>query len=76
MSKKLLIAVACAMLSGPSGAQAADAREVLASFHAALAAGDKAMAIDFMAPEVAIYESGHVEGSRTEYAKSITWART
>lgn len=40
----------------------------MAAFHAALAAGDKAKALSLLAPEVAIYESGHIERSRDEYA--------
>jgi ketosteroid isomerase-like protein len=64
----LAIAIAAASLAAATNACAAEAKEVLASFHAALAAGDKPKALDLMAPTVAIYESGHVERSRNEYA--------
>lgn len=51
-----------------AGCLAASPRETIAAFHAALAAGDKAKALSLLAPEVVIYESGHVERSRDEYA--------
>ena len=63
---KLVVAVMA--LSCATSAFAADAAATLASFHAALAAGDKSKAEALMAPEVAIYESGYVEASRGEYA--------
>ncbi|UUZ48539.1 nuclear transport factor 2 family protein [Massilia sp. B-10] len=47
----------------------AGARESLAAFYAALAAGDKARALELLAPSVTIYESGYVEASRDEYAQ-------
>ena len=47
---------------------AASPKETVAAFHAALSAGDKAKALGLLAPEVAIYEAGHVERSREEYA--------
>jgi ketosteroid isomerase-like protein len=70
MIKKSLItlAFAAASLATSAASHAADAKEALASFHAALVAGDKAKVLDLMAPEVAIYESGYVERSRAEYA--------
>jgi ketosteroid isomerase-like protein len=46
---------------------AAGPKDALYAFHAALAAGDKAKALELLAPDVAIYESGFVERSRTEY---------
>jgi hypothetical protein len=46
---------------------AAEPKEALAAFHAALAGGDKEKATALLAPEVAIYESGFVERSRAEY---------
>lgn len=70
MTKKSLLSLALtvAALATATPACAADAKDALASFHAALAAGDKAKALDLMAPDVAIYESGFVERSRAEYA--------
>ena len=47
---------------------AAGPKDTLESFHAALASGDKVGAIELLAPEVIIYESGYVERSRAEYA--------
>jgi ketosteroid isomerase-like protein len=47
---------------------AAEPKQVLAAFHAALAAGDQAKASELLAPDVTIYESGFVERSRAEYA--------
>jgi ketosteroid isomerase-like protein len=47
---------------------AAEPKQVLAAFHAALAAGDQTKASELLAPDVTIYESGFVERSRAEYA--------
>ncbi len=47
---------------------AAGPKDALESFHAALTAGDKAAAIDLLAPDITIYESGFVERSKAEYA--------
>lgn len=60
--------IASMSLACAASAFAADPSEALAAFHAALAAGDKVKAAALMAPQVAIYESGHVEASRSEYA--------
>jgi ketosteroid isomerase-like protein len=62
------LAFAAVSLAASAASHAADAKETLASFHAALVAGDKAKALELMAPDVAIYESGYVERSRAEYA--------
>ena len=48
---------------------AATPKETVEAFHLALAAGDKTKALAFLSPEVAIYEAGHVERSREEYAQ-------
>jgi len=45
-----------------------EATEVVAAFHAALAAGDGDAALAHLAPEVVILESGGGEKSRDEYA--------
>ncbi|NHZ41791.1 nuclear transport factor 2 family protein [Massilia aquatica] len=49
-------------------ALAATPGETLAAFHAALHAGDEARAMTLLSPEAVIYEAGHVERSRSEYA--------
>ncbi len=49
-------------------AHASEPKDAVAAFHAALAAGDQARATELLAPDVTIYESGHVERSRAEYA--------
>lgn len=77
----LALAFAAMSLSCAASALAAGPGETLAAFHTALAAGDKTKAIGIMAPEVAIYESGYVEGSRNEYAghhlgEDINFAKT
>ena len=64
----LILAFAAASVSAATASTAADPQAALASFHAALVAGDKARVLELMAPEVAIYESGYVERSRAEYA--------
>lgn len=47
---------------------AAGPAETVASFHAALASGDKTKAMELLAPAVTIFESGYVESSRDKYA--------
>lgn len=50
-------------------ALAADSPEaVVKSFHQALESGDKAAALGFLSDHVKIFEQGHVEKSREEYA--------
>lgn len=67
--KKANFLLATLMLSAIwSSAWATEPKDVVAAFHAALAAGDKAKAESFLAPEVVIFESGFVERSRAEYA--------
>jgi ketosteroid isomerase-like protein len=72
MIKKISITIALTAMSltwaASASAFAAGPSESLAEFHAALAAGDKTKAMAILAPEVAIYESGYVEGSRSQYA--------
>jgi ketosteroid isomerase-like protein len=64
--RNVLILAALAALSLP--VSAATPTETVAAFHQALAAGDATRAIALLAPTVEIYESGHVERSRDEYA--------
>lgn len=47
---------------------AATPSETVAAFHAAITAGDKAKALALLSPSIVIYEAGHVERSRDEYA--------
>jgi len=70
MFKKPLAAclVGAALLGAHAHGIAASPKETVEAFHAALAAGDKAGALALLSPEVAIYEAGHVERSRDEYA--------
>lgn len=75
------LALAAIALSCAAPAFAAGPSEALAAFHSALAAGDKTKAIGLTAPDVAIYESGYVEGSRSDYAnhhlgEDIAFAKT
>ena len=56
-------------------------KDALTAFHAALTAGDQAKAAELLAPDVTIYESGHVERSRAEYVShhlpgDISFAKT
>ena len=44
------------------------AKQSLAQFHDALSKGDRDRALSFLAKDVVIYEAGHVERSREEYA--------
>lgn len=70
MTKSLVMSVLLAVVSSHCFAapSAVDANGALSAFHAALARGDKAGALERLAPKVAIYESGYVEASREEYA--------
>lgn len=70
MFKKLSVAtvLAASACAVHSGSIAATPTETVNAFHAALAGGDKARALAFLSPQVAIYEAGHVERSRDEYA--------
>jgi ketosteroid isomerase-like protein len=56
--------------ASPSVVNAAAATPVaiVDAFHAALASGDPGKALDFLAEDVLIFESGGVERSRAEYA--------
>lgn len=65
----LHLTLACALLASGS-CLAASPKETVAAFHAALSAGDKTKVLTLLAPEVAIYEGGHVERSRDQYASS------
>ena len=65
MLKQLLI---FSFVSFLAAAHASEPSQALEEFHAALKAGDTATATARLAPGVTIYESGHVERSRDEYA--------
>lgn len=43
--------------------------DTVTAFHAAIKAGERDKAIAMLSPDIMIYESGHVERSRDEYAK-------
>lgn len=53
-----------------AGAQAwaATPSDTVSAFHAAIHAGDKTRALALLSPAIVIYEAGHVERSRDEYA--------
>ncbi|MCU6435271.1 nuclear transport factor 2 family protein [Undibacterium sp. Jales W-56] len=64
-----------------SAAPASAPNDALSSFYAALASGDRTKALALLSPSVAIYEAGHVESSREEYAShhlagDIAFAKT
>lgn len=64
--KNFVSFAAMALLS--AGAFAATPGETVSAFHAAVTAGDKDKALALLSPAIVIYESGHVERSRDEYA--------
>lgn len=70
MFKKFVAAplLATALFGIHAGAFGASPKETLAAFHEALNSGDRAKALALLSPEVVIYEAGHVERSREEYA--------
>jgi ketosteroid isomerase-like protein len=47
---------------------AASPTEVVGEYHAAVASGNTAKALSLLSPDVQIFESGHVEKSKDEYA--------
>lgn len=57
------------LMMASAGAWAATPSETVTSFHAAITAGERDKALALLSPTVVIYESGHVERSREEYAK-------
>lgn len=61
--------VAVALAGVHSAGLAATPKETVAAFHEALTNGDRERALAYLAPAVAIYEAGHVERSRDEYAR-------
>jgi limonene-1,2-epoxide hydrolase len=52
------------------GAAARQALAIVEKFHKALHDGDQSAALELLAPQLRVYESGHVEASRDEYAAS------
>lgn len=58
--------VAVLAVASPASAQG-DSPDVVDAFHAALAAGDSAAALNLLAPDVVIFESGGAEMSREKY---------
>ena len=63
----LLVALSLVGLNAFAGANPS---QTMASFHAAMQAGDKQAVLALLSPKVVIYESGHAERTRDEYAKS------
>ena len=57
-----------AQAAGSVAAEATDAAAAVDAFHVALKAGDTAVALALMAPDVMIFEEGGAERSRDEYA--------
>lgn len=64
--KKFASLAALMMLS--TCAWAATPSETVTAFHAAIKAGERDKALAMLSPAVIIYESGHVERTRDEYA--------
>ena len=65
MQKSAMFA-AIALLS--MSAWAASPSDTVNDFHGALGAGDKARVLALLSPAIVVYEAGHVERSRDEYA--------
>ena len=64
--KRIVSFAALAILS--AAAFAGTPGETVSAFHAAVTAGDTNKALALLSPTIVIYESGHVERSREEYA--------
>lgn len=67
MMSKFVSGAVLVMVS--AGAWAATPSETVAAFHAAITAGERDKALALLSPQVIIYEAGHVERSRDEYAR-------
>ncbi len=65
---KKIAAFALLALAGMH-AWAATPTETVTAFHAAIKAGDRDKALAMLSPKIMIYEAGHVERTRDEYAK-------
>ncbi len=63
----LAVAVLAAVPSPALGQEAPSPEEVVLAFHEALASSDSVTALELLAEDVVIYESGGVEASREEY---------
>ena len=81
MNRTLILSVCCALaLWVPAGvsaqstaqsalpAQAAEAARVVDAFHAAMSAGDAAAAAALLADDAVVFEVGHVERSKAQFA--------
>ncbi len=64
---KKMVTTIC-LLFASLGSHAAGPQEALTAFHAALESGNGEAALRLLAPDATIYEGGHVERSRAEYA--------
>ena len=62
------VLLATALFATSASSLAASPKETIAAFHAALSSGDRTKATSLLAPDITIYEAGHVERSREEYA--------
>ncbi len=76
-----ILSLFLSLITLSNASYADEPKEVLAAFHAAIAAGDQAKATELLAPDITIYESGYVERSRAEYAghhlpEDIAFAKT
>jgi len=63
----LAVAVLAAIPSPAFGQEAPSPEDAVRAFHEALASSDSAAALELLAEDVVIYESGGVEASREEY---------
>lgn len=70
MAKRMVLLAVSVLAASPSpvfGQPALAPEDVVRFFHEALAAGDSVTALELLAEDVVIYESGGVEASRKEY---------
>lgn len=57
-------------MGSPAAAQSQAPSEVVDAFHFALKSGNRRKALELLSSDATIFEQGHVERSRTEYAKT------
>jgi ketosteroid isomerase-like protein len=64
-----LVVISAGSLAEPLSGEAADAAAVVDAFHAALHRGDTAGAAGLLSEDALVFEEGHVERGKAEYAE-------
>ncbi|HUR39935.1 MAG TPA: nuclear transport factor 2 family protein [Verrucomicrobiae bacterium] len=70
MRAAILLAAALLAAWTPASAETQAPSEVVDAFHFAMKAGDRRKVLELLTADVTIFEQGHIERSRTEYART------